>query len=83
MPEATFPNKQNADAGYLITQLHPVAGWPLTSGIHVNKSQHQKKYEKIAEVLDYHHLQTIPPPKPSWDSGCSLGNYDDDDFLCP
>ena len=38
MPEATFPDKQNADAGYLITQLHPVAGWPLTSGIHVNKS---------------------------------------------
>ena len=83
MSEATFPDKQNADTGYLITQFHPVADWPLTSGIHVNKSQHQEKYEKIAEVLDYNHLQTIPPPKPSWDSGCSLGNYDDDDFLCP
>ena len=82
MPEATFPDKQNADAGYLITQLHPVADWPLTSGIHVNKSQHQEKYEEIAEVLDYNHLQTIPPPKPSWDSDDSLGNYDDDDFLC-
>ena len=63
MPEATFPDKQNADAGYLITQLHPVAGWPLTSGIHVNKSQLQEKYEEIAEVLDYNHLQTIPPPQ--------------------
>ena len=82
MPEATFPDKQNADAGYLITQLHPVADWPLTSGIHVNKSQHQEKYEERAEVLDYNHLQTIPPPKPSWDSDDSLGNYDDDDFLC-
>ena len=81
MPEATFPDKQNADADYLITQLHPVAGWPLTSGIHVNKSQHQERYEEIAEVLDYNHLQTIPPPKPSWDSGCSPGDYDD--FLCP
>ena len=83
MPEATFPDKQNADAGYLITQLHPVAGWPLTSGIHVNKSQLQEKYEEIAEVLDYNHLQTIPPPKPSWDSDYSPGDYDDDDFLCP
>ena len=83
MPEATFPDKQNADAGYLITQLHPVAGWPLTSGIHVNKSQHQEKHEEIAEGLDYNHLQTIPPPKPSWDSGCSPGDYNDDDFLCP
>ena len=81
MPEATFPDKQNADAGYLITQLHPVADWPLTSGIHVNKSQHQEKYEEIAEVLDYNHLQTIPPPKPSWDSDYSPGDYDD--FLCP
>ena len=83
MPEATFPDKQNADAGYLITQLHPVAGWPSTSGIHVNKSQHQEKYEETAEVLDYNHLQTIPPPKPSWDSDYSPGDYDDDDFLCP
>ena len=82
MPEATFPDKQNADAGYLITQLHPVADWPLTSGIHVNKSQHQEKYEEIAEVLDYNHLHTIPPPKPSWDSDYSPGDYDDDDFLC-
>ena len=81
MPEATFPDKQNADTGYLITQLHPVADWPLTSGIHVNKSQHQEKYEEIAEVLDYNHLQTIPPPKPSWDSDYSPGDYDD--FLCP
>ena len=80
MSEATFPDKQNADTGYLITQFHPVADWPLTSGIHVNKSQHQEKYEKIAEVLDYNHLQTIPPLKPSWDSGCSLGNYDDDEL---
>ena len=63
MSEATFPDKQNADAGYLITQLHPVAGWPLTSGIHVNKSQHQEKHEEIAKVLDYNHLQTIPPPQ--------------------
>ena len=77
MPEATFPDQQNADADYLITQLHPVAGWPSTSGIHVNKSQHQEKHEEIAEVLDYNHLQTIPPPKPSWDSDCSLGDYDD------
>ena len=68
MSEATFPDKKNADAGYLITQSHPVAGWPLTSGIHVNKSQHQEEHEEIAEVLDYDHLQTIPPPKPSWDS---------------
>ena len=81
MPEATFPDKQNADADYLITQLHPVAGWPLTSGIHVNKSQHQEKYEETADVLDYNHLQTIPPPKPSWDSDYSPGDYDD--FLCP
>ena len=76
MPEATFPDKQNADAGYLITQLHPVAGWPLTSGIHVNKSQPQEKYEEIAEVLDYNYLQTILPPEPSWKSGCPLGNCD-------
>ena len=81
MPEATFPDKQNADAGYLITQLHPVAGWPLTSGIHVNKSQHQEKHEETADVLDYNYLQTIPPPKPSWDSDYSPGDYDD--FLCP
>ena len=81
MPEATFPDKQNADADYLITQLHPVAGWPLTSGIHVNKSQHQEKHEETAEVLDYNYLQTIPPPKPSWDSDYSPGDYDD--FLCP
>ena len=81
MPEATFPDKQNADADYLITQLHPVAGWPLTSGIHVNKSQHQEKHEETADVLDYNHLQTIPPPKPSWDSDYSPGDYDD--FLCP
>ena len=80
-PEATFPDKQNADAGYLITQLHPVAGWPLTSGIHVNKSQHQEKHEETADVLDYNYLQTIPPPKPSWDSDYSPGDYDD--FLCP
>ena len=80
IPEETFPDKQNADAGYLITQLHPVAGCPLTSGIHVNKSQHQEKYEEIAEVLDYNHLQTIPPPKPSWNSGYPLGDCDDDDF---
>ena len=86
MPEATFPDTQNADAGYLITQLHPVAGWPLTSGIHVNKSKHQEKHEEIAEILDYildydyNHLQTIPPQKPSRDSGYPLG--DDDDFLC-
>ena len=65
MSEATLPDKQNADTGYLITQLHPVADWPLTSDIHVNKSQHQEEYEEIAEVLDYDHLQTIPPPKPS------------------
>ena len=76
MPEATFPDKQNADAGYLITQLHPVAGWPLTSGIHVNKSQLQEKYEEIAEVLDYNYLQTILPSEPSWKSGCPLGNCD-------
>ena len=81
MPEAIFPDKQNADADYLITQLHPVAGWPLTSGIHVNKSQHQEKHEETAEVLDYNYLQTIPPPKPSWDSDYSPGDYDD--FLCP
>ena len=87
MPEATFPDTQNADAGYLITQLHPVAGWPLTSGIHVNKSQHQEKHEEMAEILDYildydyNHLQTIPPQKPSRDSGYPLG--DDDNFLCP
>ena len=83
MSEATFPDKQNADTGYLITQLHPVADWLLTSGIHVNKSQHQEKYEEIAEVLDYDHVQTIPPPKPSRDSGYLPGDYDDDDFLCP
>ena len=71
MPEATFPDKQNADAGYLITQLHPVAGWPLTSGIHVNKSQDQEKYEQIAKVPDYNYLhnytspQTIPGNKSS------------------
>ena len=47
MSEATFPDKQNADAGYLITQLHPVADWPLTSGIHVNKSQDQEKHKEI------------------------------------
>ena len=40
MPKATFPDKQNADAGYLIIQLHPVAGWPLTSGIYADKSKH-------------------------------------------
>ena len=68
MLEATFPDKQNVDTGYLITQFHPLADWPLTSGIHVNKSQHQEEHEEIAEVLDYDHLQTIPPPKPSWDS---------------
>ena len=82
MPEATFPDKQNADAGYLITQLHPVADWPLTNGIHVNKSQHQEKYAEIAEIL-YNHLQIIPPLKPSRDPGYPPGDYDDDDFLCP
>ena len=85
IPEATFPDKQNADAGSLITQSHPVAGWPLTSGIHVNKSQHKEKHEEIAEILDYNynHLQTTPPQKPSRDPGYPPGDYDDDDFLCP
>ena len=83
MSEATFPDKQNADTGYLITQFHPVADWPLTSGIHVNKSQHQETYEEIAEVLDYDHFQAIPPPKPSWDSDYLPGDYDNDNFLCP
>ena len=76
IPEETFSDKQDDDAGYLINQLHPVVDWPSTSGIHVNKSQHQEKYEEIAEVLDYNYLQTILLPKPSWDSGCPPGNCD-------
>ena len=61
MPEATFPGRQNANADCLITQLHPVVDWLSTSGIHVNKSQDQEKYEEIAEVLAYNYLQPSPP----------------------
>ena len=82
MPEATFPDRQNANADCLITQLHPVVDWPSTSSIHVDKSQDQEKCEETAEVLDYDYLQTIPPPRPSWDSGCPSGNFINDDFLC-
>ena len=81
MPEATFPDKQNADAGYLITQLHPVADWPLTSGIHVNKSQDQEKHKEIIKGLDHDYLQTIDPPKPPRDSGYLPDDCDDDDFF--
>ena len=81
MPEETFPDRQNANADCLITQLHPVVDWLSTSGIHVNKSQDQEKYEEIAEVLDYDYLQPSPP-KPSWDSGYPPGNFINDDFLC-
>ena len=81
MPEATFPDKQNADAGYLITQLHPAVDWPLTSGIHVNKSQDQEKHKEIIKGLDHDYLQTIDPPKPPWDSGYPPDYCDDDDFF--
>ena len=81
MPEATFPDRQNANADCLITQLHPVVDWLSTSGIHVNKSQDQEKYEEIAEVLAYNYLQPSPP-KPSRDSGYPPGNFINDDFLC-
>ena len=81
MPEATFPDRQNANADCLITQLHPVVDWPSTSGIHVNKSQDQEKYEEIAEVLAYNYLQPSPP-KPSRGSGYPPGNFINDDFLC-
>ena len=82
MPETTFPDRQNANADCLITQLHPVVDWPSTSGIHVNKSQDQEKYEEIVAVLAYDYLQTLPPPKPSWDSGYPVGFCDGGDFLC-
>ena len=82
MPEETFPDRQNANVDCLITQLHPVVDWPSTSSIHVDKSQDQEKCEETAEVLDYDYLQTIPPPQPSWDSGCPSGNFINDDFLC-
>ena len=81
MPEATFPGRQNANADCLITQLHPVVDWPSTSGIHVNKSQDQEKYEEITEVLAYNYLQPSPP-KPSRGSGYPPGNFINDDFLC-
>ena len=61
MPEATFPDRQNANADCLITQLHPVVDWPSTSGIHVDKSQDQEKYEEIATVLAHNYLQPSPP----------------------
>ena len=51
IPEETFSDRQNTDAGYLITQWHPVAGRPSTNGIHINKSQNQKKYEEYAEYV--------------------------------
>ena len=82
MPEETFPDRQNANVDCLITPLHPVVDWPSTSSIHVDKSQDQEKCEETAEVLDYDYLQTIPPPQPSWDSGCPSGNFINDDFLC-
>ena len=82
MPEATFPDRQNANVDCLITPLHPVVDWPSTSSIHVDKSQDQEKCEETAEVLDYDYLQTIPPPQPSWNSGCPSGNFINDDFLC-
>ena len=82
MPGETFPDRQNANVDCLITPLHPVVDWPSTSSIHVDKSQDQEKCEETAEVLDYDYLQTIPPPQPSWDSGCPSGNFINDDFLC-
>ena len=83
MPEETFPDRQNANADCLITQLHPVVDWPSTSGIHVDKSQDQEKCEETVELLDYDYLQTVPPPpQPSWNSGYPLGYCDGDDFLC-
>ena len=81
MPEATFPDRQNANADCLITQLHPVVDWPSTSGIHVDKSQDQEKYEEIVAVLAYNYLQPSPP-KPSRGSGYPPGNFINDDFLC-
>ena len=51
IPEETFPDRQNTGAGCSITQWHPVVGWPSTNGIHINKSQDQKKYEEYAEYV--------------------------------
>ena len=67
---------------YTTSQLPSVSNQPPTSDIHVNKSQDQEKCEETAEVLDYDYLQTVPPPKPSWESDYPLDNFINDDFLC-
>ena len=84
MPEATFPDKQNADACYLTSQLHSAVDWPLTSGIYVNKSQDQEKQEKHEEIikeLDDDYFQTRHPPQSLWEINYPSGDCDDDDFF--
>ena len=83
MPEAIFPDKQDADACYLTSQLHSAVDWLLTSGIYVNKSQDQEKYEEIIKKLDDDYFQTSHPPQPFWEINYPSGDCDDDDFLCP
>ena len=56
MPEAIFPDEQDADAGYVTSQLHPVVDWALTSGVYVNKSQDQEKHKEIIKGLDHEYL---------------------------
>ena len=56
MPEAIFPDEQDADAGYVTSQLHPVVDWVLTSGIYVNKSQDQEKHKEIIKGFDHEYL---------------------------